>query len=330
MDASGPRGRTRLPATGPPATGERLAWAGVPAWLRAEVAARLGGEVVEAVTQPGGFSPGLAARLRLADGRRAFVKAVGPEPNPGSPRIHRDEARTMAALPRSAPAPRLLWSLDRHGWVALAFEDVDGAPPALPWRPGELRRVLAMVADLATLTPAPPGFPPIAERLEDIFHGWRGLAGARAADGDPAGLDPWAARHLDRLADLEAGWPAAAEGRTLLHADLRADNLLLTPTRVVAVDWPYACVGAAWVDLLLLLPSVTMQGGPDPEPTFAAHTVAAGADPLAVTTTLAAWAGFLVAGSRLPPPPGLPTLRAFQLGQGVVALDWLRRRTGWP
>jgi aminoglycoside phosphotransferase (APT) family kinase protein len=321
MDASGPTGRT-----GPPATGERLAWAGVPAWLRAEVAARLGGEVVEAVTQPGGFSPGLAARLRLADGRRAFVKAVGPEPNPGSPRIHRDEARTMAALPRSAPAPRLLWSLDRHGWVALAFEDVDGAPPALPWRPGELRRVLAMVADLATLTPAPPGFPPIAERLEDIFHGWRDLA----AGDDLAGLDPWAARHLDRLADLEAGWPAAADGRTLLHADLRADNLLLTPTRVVAVDWPYACVGAAWVDLLLLLPSVTMQGGPDPEPTFAAHPVAAEADPLAVTTTLAAWAGFLIAGSRLPPPPGLPTLRAFQLGQGVVALDWLRRRTGWP
>src|SRR5256885_11913280 len=98
MDANGPRGRTGPPATGgrtgppatggrtgppatggrtgPPATGERLAWADAPAWLRAEVAARLGGEVVEAVTQPSGFSPGLAVRLRLADGRRAFVKAV--------------------------------------------------------------------------------------------------------------------------------------------------------------------------------------------------------------------------------------------------------------
>jgi hypothetical protein len=30
-----------------------------------------------------------------------------------------------------------------------------------------------------------------------------------------------------------------------------------------------------------------------------------------------------------PAPAGFPTLRAFQLGQGVVALDWLRRRTGW-
>ena len=72
------------------------------------------------------------------------------------------------------------------------------------------------------------------------------------------------------------------------------------------------------------------QGGPDPEPTFAAHPVSSGADPRAVTTTLAAWAGFLVGGSRLPAPPGLPTLRAFQHRQGVVAVEWLRRRTGWP
>ena len=226
-----------------------------------------------AVTQVGGFSPGVAARLRLVDGQRAFVKAVGPEPNPDSPGAHRAEARNMALLPRSAPAPRLLWSLDRHGWVALAYEDVDGAHPALPWRPAELHRVLEMVATMAAaLTPAPAGLPPIGERLQDSFVGWRRLAAAHAAgDDDLAGLDPWAARHLDRLADLEAGWPRAAEGETLLHSDLRADNLLLTPTRVVAVDWPWACVGAAWVDLLLLLPSVTMQGGPDPAATFATH-----------------------------------------------------------
>jgi hypothetical protein len=140
MDA-GTRGRrVAPPATGrragPPATGQRLAWDDAPAWLRDEVADRLGGPVVEAVTQPGGFSPGLAVRLRLADGRRAFVKAVGPDPNPDSAAIHRSEARTMASLPHSAPAPRLLWSLDRHGWVALAFEDVDGLHPTSPGGPG--------------------------------------------------------------------------------------------------------------------------------------------------------------------------------------------------
>jgi len=317
------------PGVGPPAVGQRLGWADAPAWLRDEVERRLGAGVVEAVTQPGGFSPGVAARLRLADGRRAFVKAVGPGPNPDSPGIHRSEARNMAALPRSAPASRMLWSLDRRGWVALAFEDVDGVHPSLPWRPGELRRVLEMVTAMAAALTRHPHDPSIADRLRESFAGWRRLAAAHAAGDDLTGLDPWAARHLDRLARLEAAWPQATEGSALLHLDLRADNLLLTPTGV-AVDWPYACAGAAWVDLLLLLPSVAMQGGPDPEPTFAAHPVAAGADPWAVTTALAACAGYLAEGSHLPPPPGLPTLRAFQHGQAVVALEWLRLRTGWP
>jgi hypothetical protein len=84
---------------------ERVDWADAPAWLREVVEGRLDGRVAEAVTQPAGFTPGIAARLRLDDGRRAFVKAVGPEPNPDSPGIHRAEARTMAALPRSAPPP---------------------------------------------------------------------------------------------------------------------------------------------------------------------------------------------------------------------------------
>jgi Phosphotransferase enzyme family len=126
------------------------------------------------------------------------------------------------------------------------------------------------------------------------------------------------------------GWPAGAAGGTLLHADLRADNLLLTPARVMVVDWPWASVGAAWFDLLGMLPSVAMQGGLDPEAVFAAHPVAAGADPDAVTATLAALAGFFVVRGGEPPPPGLPTVRSFQLAQGRAALAWLRRRLGWP
>ncbi|MDG4864007.1 aminoglycoside phosphotransferase family protein, partial [Streptomyces sp. T-3] len=76
------------------------------------------------------------------------------------------------------------------------------------------------------------------------------------------------------------------------------------------------------------LPCVRAQGGPDPEALFAAHPLAEGADPDAVTVTLAALAGYLVRQSRQPPPPGLPTLRAFQGAQGVAALDWLRTRLG--
>ncbi|MEV0623247.1 hypothetical protein AB0I81_58725 [Nonomuraea sp. NPDC050404] len=88
------------------------------------------------------------------------------------------------------------------------------------------------------------------------------------------------------------------------------------------VDWPWACRGAAWYDRVAMLPSVGMQGGPSPQELFTDP------DP-AVTVVVAAIAGYFAWQCRQPDPPGLPTVRAFQRAQGVVALDWLKLRTGW-
>jgi aminoglycoside phosphotransferase len=308
----------------PPAEGARLPWAALPGHVRAGVEALLGAPVAAAADQRGGFSPGAAARLRLADGSRAFVKAVSPAQNPESPDIHRREARIAAALPSGVPAPRLLASFDADDWVVLAFEDVDGRTPHEPWRRAELDRVLAAMTDLAKrLTPSPLAVEHAHERFADDFGGWRRLA----ESGDTGGLDPWAARNLERLADLESGWRDALAGDTLSHCDLRADNVLLTSDGgVVFVDWPWATVAVPWFDLLFMLPSVAMRGGVDPEAVFTAHPLGAAADPDAATAMLAAFAGFMLGLSFEPPPPGLPTLRPFQRAQGEAALAWLRRR----
>ena len=69
----------------PPAQGERVPWDRLPSEIRVVIEQRLGATVTRAATSPGGFSPGLAARLELEDGRRVFAKAVGPEPNRDSP-----------------------------------------------------------------------------------------------------------------------------------------------------------------------------------------------------------------------------------------------------
>lgn len=312
----------------PPAEGVRTPWHALPTAVRAAVADVLGAPVARAVTQTGGFSPGVAARVTTAEGRRAFVKAVSAEANPISPGMHREEARNAAALPHDVAAPTFLGSYDDGTWVALVFEDVAGRQPNVPWRESELTRVLDAVGELSrVLTPAPLDGPTVVEDLADDFRGWQHMID----EGDGGdGLGPWTVSHLPHLAELAATWTGLAVGDTLAHCDLRADNILLTEDgRVVFVDWPHARRGAApWFDLLLMLPSVRAQGGPDPEAVFAAHPLGRDAEPDAVTATLAGFAGFMIRSCRQPPPPGLPTLRAFQRAQGEAALEWLRKRIG--
>ena len=285
----------------------------------------MGARVVEAVTQPTGFSPGLAARVRLDDGRRVFLKAVSEQANPDTPDIHRREARVLAALPPSAPIARLLWSYDDAGWVALCLEDVDGRHPGEPWTDSDLNDVIATVEKMSRdLTPSPiqvddtvPAF------FRRTVNGW-GIAMER----DETRLDAWVHRNLARLAELESRAPGMVAGDALVHCDVRADNLLIAGDRVYVLDWPWARIGAAWIDLVAMAPSITMQGGRKPEELLARLDLR-GVAPKAIDAVVASLAGYFFVRSLEPPPQGIPTVRAFQAAQGGVAIAWLRERTGW-
>jgi hypothetical protein len=155
------------------------------------------------------------------------------------------------------------------------------------------------------------------------INGWQ-IAAQRSEDR----LDEWCLRHLPRLAELEAHAPAAAAGDTLLQFDMRADNILLSEERVYFVDWPWARKGAWWIDLLLMAPSVAMQGGPAPQ-SFLERLDVQGVPRHDLDAVICTMAGYFVVHALDPPPPGIPTVRAFQAAQGRVATAWLRERLGW-
>ena len=309
----------------PRAEGVRVHWQDLPRDVREAFERRMGARVIEATTQPTGFSPGLAARLRLEDGRRVFLKAVHEAANPDSPEIHRREARVLAQMPAAAPAPRLLWTHDADGWVALCLEDIDGRHPQEPWTERDLSMVVASLKEMAALlTPSPVKTEDTAARaIRRAINGWQ-VALGRGEDR----LDEWSLEHLARLAELETEAPRLVEGDTLLHFDIRADNLLIAGDRVYVLDWPWARTGPAWVDWVVMAPSVAMQGGPEPE-AFIRRFDMSLASPPAVDAVICALAGYLVVNALKPPPPGLPTLRPFQAAQGAVAIRWLRERLRW-
>ncbi len=156
----------------------------------------------------------------------------------------------------------------------------------------------------------------------------------------------WEGTHLSDLALLEQGWPAAAEGDRWLHTDARGDNLIIrSDGTAVLIDWPGSCAGNPVFDAVAFVPAAVRDGalgavprGRHPsdvppkqiaaacEELFSRFEAAQGASADGVTALVCAFAGLMQYRRRQAPPPGMPTVHAFQASQGDVAMAWLRQR----
>ena len=313
-------------------SGQRLDWRDLPTPVRRRISELAGAQVTAEITATEGFSPGFVAVLELADGQAVFVKAVSAEISGSSIAMARREIVVAGALPPQVPAPRLLWSDDDGEWVLLGFESVHGRSPQMPWTREDLADVLATLDTLAEAEPLPGhALPRTDDLLDDEFTGWRRLLRApapqRAGLAAAAGPDvAWALDHLDHLVSWEQDAMTVCAGDALVHGDLRADNVLIQDDhRVWLIDWPHASVGAPWLDLAFMLPSVSLQGGGDPATVFASQAASEGVPAADLRAVLAGLAGAFLWGSLQPAPRGVPNLRAFQAAQGEAALRWLHQ-----
>ncbi|MEV7022788.1 aminoglycoside phosphotransferase family protein [Kitasatospora sp. NPDC093558] len=304
----------------------RLPWAELPAGVRSAVGERLGSPVTAAADQTGGFSRGTAARVRCADGSRAFVKAVSRAGDPFTVRLAEQEAAVAARLTPELglPAPAFRGRLDRDDWLVLIFDDVDGHISTVPWREDELALTLAALTDLTErATPSPLPDLPSWGGPGETWDSWRQLL----ADEDPlTDVADWARREAPRLAAAEAGFSAAVAGDTLLHSDLRSDNILISGRTVTLVDWAWAARGQAWIDPMIFALCTAVQGHPDPEAILLAHPAGRAADPDAVDSALAALAGRFVVSARQPATWGTAPVRAFQRAEAATTIRWLQAR----
>ncbi|HEX4930295.1 MAG TPA: phosphotransferase [Gaiellaceae bacterium] len=250
--------------------------------------------------------------IRLDDGRTAFAKRAIGEPTAAWLRQEHD---LYVALGASFMPGLLGW---KDGSLPLlVLEDLSAATWPPPWAPGSVEAVLRTLEDVAA-TPPPAGLRRITD---DPPAGWRDVARDRA----PflrLGVcsDAWLDEALPTL--LHASDPSLLEGDGLLHLDVRSDNLCIRDGQAVLVDWNWASVGNPAVDIAFWLPSLTLEGGLEPDEIARFHP---GAETLAAVV-----AGFFAANAGLPPPSGAPAVRAFQLAQLEVALPWTVRTLGLP
>lgn len=297
----------------------RLRWTDIPALLRHRAEEAVSTPLREIASATGGFTPGVASSVAGQSDARYFVKAISRHTS-GVAASYRREALLAEALPPQVPSPRLLWWCDDGDWIVMLFEYVDGRTPQI----SDLGPVLAAVAVLGTI-PGPPGLPRVADEFAGDLRGWHDLAEAGQWPSVATEYPELAGASVQALADRERLWAQAADGTTLVHGDLRLDNMISTPAGIRIVDWPNACVGAGWFDLLLMTPSLAMQGV-DVQTLLAEHPLTATVDPADLDTVLVAAAGYFVSRSLLPPPPAAPGVRAFQRAQAKALLAWLENR----
>lgn len=301
----------------PRGTGRRISWWQVPVHVRSAVEALLGAPVLDAQTQEGGFSPGAAARLRLANGGAAFVKALSEELHPPSMNLLRMEAAAVPHLPAGLPVPRLLEVYDDGDWLALVYEDVEGHQPAVPWGSDELASVVGALSALGNaLQPSPWSEAPSFAELNSALLGlWREEAAAPSP-----GLDVWLRQYLEQLAEQDIDMTELVRGDAMLHGDISSDNILLTTDgRAVIVDWAWTCNGAPWVDLVCFAMAVNAEGGADAEALVRNHPLTRAVAPSSINALLLAIGLNYWRGSRSPE-------RAAWRGFADATLRWLRRR----
>jgi hypothetical protein len=254
-----------------------------------------------------GYALGDRWLVQLRDGRSVFAKRAIDEPTADS---LRGERCVYAAVDADF-LPRLL------GWEdaelpLLLLEDLSDEYWPPPWTPASIETVLTTLSEVAA-TPPPPGLRRLADHPPAAWD-------AVAREPEPflrLGLrsSSWLEECLPVL--LEASRPALLDGDALLHFDIRSDNLCIRGDRAVLVDWNLASIGNAAFDVAFWLPSLTLEDGPEPDDL--AH------DRPDVNEFAATVAGFFAARAGLPPPPGAPAVRAFQIAQLEVALPWASR-----
>lgn len=274
-----------------------------------DVAAAVGATVVSAEpVAGGGYGTNTAKwRVELADGRRAFVKLALDD---GAADWLRAEHRVYAQVDERFLATLLGWR-DAGGRTLLVLEDLAHGHWPPPWSRAMIDAVLGTLD--AVHAADPPSGLPLLEDARERLDGWPLVV---VDPGPLLSTGVCSATWLETALPVLSRASAAAElaGRSLVHLDVRSDNICIAGDRVVLVDWNLACVGNPLVDVVAWLPSLRLEGGPEP------WEVVPDSRGLAALI-----AGFFASRAGLPPPATAPTVREFQRRQAEIALPWAAR-----
>lgn len=225
--------------------------------LRASAA--LGATPISWRSPPFGLSAAVRHVVLFDDGSSAFVKGATDQETAA---WLTNEHRLLEQVGGRFGPEVIAWLSDDHCPVLVTADLSSAYWPAASgttqWRAGDVDAVLATLEQLRTL--------PDGTSLASVSWPrpcWPRLVERRI----PARLglcsQGWLDRHGPEIIALDER--VTSDGSSIVHGDVRSDNLCLLPDgQVRLVDWSVSGVGHPLHDLIGLLPTLHLEGGPAP------------------------------------------------------------------
>ena len=258
-----------------------------------------------------GYTPAQRCVVSLSDGGSVFAKRAVDGVTADWLRKEHEMYQVLSGL---RIAPELI------GWIegdlpVLVLEDLSEAVWPPPWDRAQIESARAILAAVGNVVP-PDGLPTFADS-EEPNEGWDSVL---ASPGQFLALGLCDANWLDRVGpDLQAASAAAPlTGSSLLHNDVRSDNLCIHRGSALLIDWNLACIGNPQSDAAFWIPSLAQECDTSPEDLM----------PECPAELVSYVAGFFASRAGQPDIPHAPLVRRVQLQQLRVALPWAVRALG--
>ena len=315
-------------------------WSAVPRAIKDEVAELLGSPVARAERVYGGYAPSATFRMRLANGRRAFLKGIYPLTKDSGVKwdLENEERIYQECAPFMRPwAPEYFGGAKAEGWHVMVLEDV-GPQTMPPWTLAKAKACARSYAAFHAHTYGKP-LPRWLSRIEhhDFAPFWDRLA----SSGELRMTASLARRRADEAEEwLDVALPVLRARSALLlkirppfafmHFDTRSDNIRLQGKLLRMFDWNFACAGPVEFEVAAFAQSIAMEGGPEPERTVAEYDLVLPLRSVALDASIAGIAGYFADRSWRRPVVGLPRIRSVQRRQLKASLAWAARQFDLP
>lgn len=282
----------------------------------ARIEGLVGRAVVGATPVHRGYTPAERWVVDLEDGIRIFAKSGADSATSAVATWLRREHEAYTHIDAGF-MPRLLAWDDDGMTPVMVLEDLSAARWPPPWTEADVSAVERALDAMAAVSP-PRGAPDLETTQRERLSGWRRVAADPLAFlGIGLVTEAWLGRAMPDL--LAASDEARLVGESLVHFDVRSDNVCVLDRRALVIDWPGFAKGNASFDRACWSLSLARDGVASPWQTMP------DSDGMA-----ALLAGYFAAQAGLPAIPTAPGVRPLQRAQLEAALPWVVRELGLP